>query len=162
MSMTCDLYAVSAEDARRLRCDPRFFRALTAHDNRDAARRSLEKAWHGLHYLLTAQAWTGDLPLGFIVAGGEEVAGSDCGYGPARLFTPDQARQIHEAIAGLTDDQVWSGFDPVAMSEEGIYPQIWDEPEIDLRDEYLFYFHEAQRLLADAVAKGSGLLVMLA
>jgi hypothetical protein len=47
------------------------------------------------------------------------------------------------------------------MSEEGIYPQIWDEPESDLRDEYVMYFRQMKRLISDANAKGCSLLLLL-
>src|SRR5262245_51191373 len=33
---------------------------------------SLDKAWHGIHYLLTGTAWEGVLPLDFLVRGGVE------------------------------------------------------------------------------------------
>lgn len=33
----------------------------------------LDKAWHGLHYLLTGTAWEGEPPLNVLAAGGREV-----------------------------------------------------------------------------------------
>src|SRR5688500_6275073 len=33
----------------------------------------LDKAWHGIHYLLTGTAWEGAEPLNFLVAGGRPV-----------------------------------------------------------------------------------------
>lgn len=35
----------------------------------------LDKAWHGIHYLLTETAWEGNEPLNFLVQGGN-VAGN--------------------------------------------------------------------------------------
>lgn len=161
MSMICAVYAVSKTDARRLGDDPDFFGELTHYENKNAISCSLEKAWHGLHFLLTGEAWETDGPAAFIVAGGQEIDGSDYGYGPARLFWADETQQIHGAISGLTDDQVWSRFDPQVMAEEDVYPGIWDEPETDLREEYLLYFHDLQKLITDAVANDRGLMVML-
>jgi uncharacterized protein DUF1877 len=121
---------------------------------------SLEKAWHGLHYLLTGSATEGDMPLGFLLEGGEAI-GDDLGYGPARFLDHEQAAELNEAIAAISDEQLWSRFDADAMTEEGVYPGIWDEPESDLREEYLHYFHEVKKLVQKANADNLGLLLML-
>ena len=47
----------------------------------------IDKAWHGIHYLLTGTAWEGAAPLNFLVAGGRPVGDVDVGYGPARAFS---------------------------------------------------------------------------
>src|SRR5690349_11334743 len=57
-------------------------------------RLDLDKAWHGLHFLLTGTDWGGTPPLNFIVAGGETIGDVDVGYGPARAFTPEQLAEI--------------------------------------------------------------------
>lgn len=121
---------------------------------------SVEKAWHGLHYLLTGSASEGDLPLGFLLQGGEEV-GEDDGYGSPRLFEHAQVRELDAALSAVSDDDLWSRFDPEQMSEQGVYPDCWDEEEADLREEYLHYFHEVKSLVHRASAEKCGLLVML-
>lgn len=161
MGMICDVYAVSPSDLDRLQDDPDFFGELARFDNQDARSCCLEKAWHGLHYLLTGDAWDSNDPLAFILAGGSEIGGSDGGYGPARSFTPDETRQIHAALSAVTDDQLWARFDAETMTAEGIYPEIWDEPESDLKDEYTTYFRQMKQLIADAAARGHGLVIML-
>ena len=50
----------------------------------------LDKAWHGIHFLLTGSAWEGDEPLNFLVTAGEPIEGTDSGYGEDRLFTSEQ------------------------------------------------------------------------
>ena len=52
----------------------------------------LDKAWHGIHYLLTGTAWAGAEPLNFIVCGGTEVGDIDVGYGPARVFSSNDVK----------------------------------------------------------------------
>lgn len=42
----------------------------------------MDKAWHGIHYLLTGTAWEGDPPLNFLVTGGREVGTEEIGIGP--------------------------------------------------------------------------------
>ena len=121
---------------------------------------SLEKAWHGLHYLLTGSAAEGGLPLGFLLEGGEEV-GDDDGYGPPRIFSPEEVEQIDTALAAVSDDALWSRFDPDEMSSEGVYPECWDEDEDELREEYLSYFHEMKKVVKNARTSGKSLLVSL-
>lgn len=161
MSMICDIYAITPAELDRLHNDAGFFGELTRYDNQNAKLCSLEKAWHGLHYLLTGEPWESFGPLAFILAGGDEIDGSDGGYGPARSFTPDETQHINAAISAITDDQLWSRFDVEAMTAQRIYPEIWDEPEPDLKDEYTMYFRQLKQLIADAVSRGQGLLVML-
>lgn len=120
----------------------------------------LEKAWHGLHYLLTGSASEGDLPLAFLLQGGEEI-GEDDGYGPPRLFSHEQVRELDAALSPISDDELWNRFDPAQMSAEGVYPSCWDEPEEELRKEYLFYFHEIKKIVQKANTDGHALLVML-
>jgi lysophospholipase L1-like esterase len=120
----------------------------------------LQKAWHGLHYLLTGSAGEGGLPLGFLLEGGREV-GQDLGYGSPRLFEPGDVQHLNAALAPITEDELWSRFDPIAMEAEGIYPVIWDEDEEELREEYVTYFLELKKVVAQASAGGMGLLVIL-
>jgi hypothetical protein len=120
----------------------------------------LEKAWHGLHFLLTGSAGESGIPLGFLLEGGQE-AGEDDGYGAPRLFQAGEVRQINDALAPISDDELWGRFDPERMEAEGIYPGIWDEEEEELRDEYLGYFNELKQVVAQAGEGGMGLLVTL-
>jgi Domain of unknown function (DUF1877) len=120
----------------------------------------LEKAWHGLHFLLTGSAGESGVPLGFLLEGGQEVGKND-GYGAPRLFQPGEVQQINAALAPISDDKLWDRFDPERMESEGIYPGIWDEEEEELRDEYLGYFHELKKVVIQAGDTGMGLLVTL-
>jgi hypothetical protein len=121
---------------------------------------SLEKAWHGLHFLLTGSAMEGEPPLGFLLEGGEAI-GDDLGYGPPRFFDPEQTKELNSALAAISDDDLWRRFNPAKMSADGVYPEVWDEPESDLREEYLSYFNGMKNLVQRAVAQKLGLLVML-
>jgi hypothetical protein len=58
----------------------------------------LDKAWHGLHYMLTKSAWEGEEPLNFLLKGGVEVGDIEVGYGPARVFTSEEVHQINAAL----------------------------------------------------------------
>ncbi len=124
---------------------------------------NLDKAWHGIHYLLTGTAWEGDPPLNFLVTGGREVGDEEVGYGPARTFMPGEAREIASALAGLSDEQLRARFKPEEMMRLEIYPEIWDrDPEEDDTLGYLMaYVGQLRAILASVVARGHGLLMTI-
>ena len=90
---------------------------------------SLDKAWHGLHYLLCGAPEPVPGPLGQAVFGGSEI-GEDQGYGPARYFSPAQVAEIAAALQapGLERD-LRGRFDGPAMTRLGIYPGGWEADE---------------------------------
>jgi hypothetical protein len=160
MGMSVLVKAIDESQLREIPADPDSVEEILDQTTSDGTSVSLEKAWHGLHYLLTGTADAGPVPLNFLLRGGEPI-GEDQGYGPARLFRPAAVQALATSIGGVTDGQLWSRFDPDRMTAEGIYPLIWDEPEPDLRDEYLTYFRELQALIQTASRKDMGLVVLL-
>lgn len=120
---------------------------------------SLEKSWHGLHYLLTGEAWAGNGTLAFLAVGGEQLGDAD--EMPSRWFTPDDTVRIYEALSGVSDENLWSRFNADEMERLDIYPGIWDEGEQDLKKECLTYFRDLRRVVATAVQSGQGLLVRI-
>src|SRR5436309_1032657 len=125
MGMYCHLKAMKSADVKRWLVDPEAITNLAMRQG-GAMSLSLEKAWHGLHFLLTGFAWEGELPLAFLIQGGEAI-GDDLGYGPPRLFEHPQVAELDAALDAISEDELWSRFDPEQMS--GVYPEIWDEPE---------------------------------
>jgi len=126
----------------------------------------IDKAWHGIHFLLTGTAWEGDGPLAFVVNGGTPIGdedGHDVGYGPARGFTSGEVREIAEALAGIDSKDLDGRFDPAAMTKAEVYPSIWDRaPEEDdtlgyLREHYVVL----RSFVTEAAAAGQALLVWL-
>jgi Domain of unknown function (DUF1877) len=121
---------------------------------------SLEKSWHGLHYLLTGSARGGKEPLCFLSRGGRSV-GRDLGYGRPRLLGGEFVRRLDADLQGISDEELWRRFDAARFTAEGIYPFIWDEPEDQLRDEYVDYFHRLKGFVNRAAARGGELLVVV-
>jgi hypothetical protein len=123
----------------------------------------LDKAWHGIHYLLTRTAWEGEPPESFLVSGGRTVDDIDVGYGPARVFTAAETRAIRDTVAGLTDAELASRFDPDDMTSKEIYPEIWSrESADDQAMAYLLeYFAVLRKFLQQAVEAGTGMVVSL-
>jgi hypothetical protein len=165
MSMNGNFCALPDQELDALRADPSGVEQLlyasffgggsNGHDQLE-----IDKAWHGIHFLLTGSAWESSLPLGFIVAGGEEV-GDDLGYGPARALRSEQVRAIDAALEPFTPDELGKRFDADRMSELEIYPFGWShDPDGEL--EYLLAFYMELRAFAHHTAeRGDGLLVYL-
>jgi hypothetical protein len=111
----------------------------------------VDKAWHGLHFLLTGSAWEGSFPLNFIVAGGEEV-GDDLGYGRARGLTSSDVLKIDAALEPLRADELGQRFDAQRMTELQIYPFGWsDDPEGEC--DYLLEFYADLRAFVRRTAE---------
>lgn len=121
---------------------------------------SLEKAWHGLHYLMSGSAAEGEEPWNFLLLGGEPL-GDDTGYGPPRYFDPDSVRRLNLVLRNLSDEQLWSRFDADTMENEGVYPGIWDEEEADLKEEYLEYFHELKDFMQKLNEHQKGMIIAM-
>src|SRR5262245_15812893 len=118
MSMICFLRRFTGEDLARLQADPSLLETFLGEDAVEDfgpfAEMDIEKAWHGIHYLLTGSAWEGSPPLNFLVLGGQEI-GDDLGYGPARGFSPSEVKTIANALSSVTSDALRSRYDPNEM-----------------------------------------------
>lgn len=124
----------------------------------------VDKAWHGLHFLLTGTARAGDFPLNFIVAGGTPVGSICTCCDRPRTFNADEVRAIADALAEIEPAALRARFDPKAMIRLGIYPSIiWDRPpEEDDTLGYLMYFYEPLReFIACGARRGEALLAFI-
>jgi hypothetical protein len=123
----------------------------------------LDKAWHGIHFLLTGSAWEGEQPLNFLLTAGEAIEGSETGYGPDRVFTSEDVKQIDNALQSISKKEFESRFDPQKMMEEDIYPNIWDRPkeEDDTLSYISEYFVEMKQYIHTIAAKNMGIVVEL-
>jgi hypothetical protein len=165
MSMNGNFKALTDEEFDALLADPSGVEQLlyasffgggsNGHDDLE-----IDKAWHGLHFLLTGTAWDGSFPLNFIVAGGEEV-GDDLGYGPARALRSADVVKVDTALDPLTSEELRGRFDAARMTELEIYPFGWSQdPDGEL--EYLLAFYLELRAFVQRTAeRGHGLLVYL-
>src|SRR5262245_57728570 len=88
----------------------------------------IDKAWHGLHFLFTGTAETGEEPACYFVRGGEDL--DDDGY--ARALRPDAVRRFSAFLDGLSASELERRYDPVRMTELDIYPvTIWKRSSKD-------------------------------
>jgi hypothetical protein len=109
----------------------------------------VDKAWHGIHFLLTGSDWEGEGPLAFILHGGREIA-EDLGYGPPHGFTSAEVKEIAKALAAVNVDELSQKADPAKFTENEIYPEIWDKED---RETCIGYITENLTGLRDFVQK---------
>jgi hypothetical protein len=123
----------------------------------------VDKAWHGIHFLLTGTTWEGSFPLNFIVSGGKEIGDIDVGYGPARALMSEDVRALDGALEPLTSAELQRRFDPEQMTKLQIYPEIWDnDPDDDDSLGYLIeYYTDLRDFVRRTAERGHGLLVYL-
>ena len=111
----------------------------------------VDKAWHGIHYLLTKSDWGGEPPLDFIVKGGNEVGAIDVGYGVARAYSSQAVSSISKSLNAFSEDILRSRFDAADMLRLKIYPEIWARPQE--QDDSCGYVIEYAKALFDFIRK---------
>ena len=121
----------------------------------------LDKAWHGLHFLLTGTEDGGREPACFLLSGGEHLGDDDV---LARLLDAEQVRWFADHLASLTDDELTSRFDPDRMTQQRIYPDvIWKRPEEEdqPRGFLLGAFADLREFVGAAAARGDAVVVCI-
>jgi hypothetical protein len=120
----------------------------------------IDKAWAGLHFLLTGTEDGGEPPLNALLVGGETVESDDLESG-ARLFTSAQVRALDSALGAVDRQVLLQRYDPAAMTALGLYPQIWDRAdERSANFDYLLYHFKAlKEFVAKAANSGLGLAI---
>lgn len=162
MSMIGCFAAVAPVTLQRLKDDPTLIDGYLHPDDGDSEPANcidVDKAWHGIHYLLVGREEAGTEPLAWAVLGGEQV-GDEMGYGPARFLQPEQ---VHDIAAWLPDDTVFkSRFDPKAMEKAGIYPDgIWEGDGDGTLDFLLENYRELVAFYKSAAERGDGAILWL-
>jgi hypothetical protein len=89
---------------------------------------SIDKAWHGLHFLLTLSAEPTAEDASQVVMGGAEI-GEDLGYGPARYLDVEEVSRAAAVLQALTPGDLRLRYDASVMEELRIYPGGWDDAE---------------------------------
>jgi hypothetical protein len=114
---------------------------------------SIEKAWHGVHFLLCGELEPGDSPLSQAVLGGMELEDDPNGaleYGPARFFTGIRVAEIAEELQAA-EPRARRRFDPWEMSRMRVYPSSgevrWNESDLEW---VMDGFHQLRDFYRDA------------
>jgi hypothetical protein len=83
----------------------------------------LDKAWHGLHFLLSGSAGDGPAPCQFLLSGRRLPEVSEHVAVQRHLAVEAFSR----ILDGLADEAITARYDPRHMEELEIYPGIWTE-----------------------------------
>ena len=162
MGMAACFAAIDSATADHLRSNPDEIQGYLFPDDGDGEPENyadVDKAWHGIHYLLTGVADGGEPPLSLAVMGGTEV-GEDMGYGPARMLTSEQVKAISDALP--SENALKASYAPEAMEAAQVYPDvIW----VRDGDEALDYLVENYKVMVDfyrsAASRSDGAILWL-
>ena len=122
---------------------------------------SLEKEWHGVHYLLCGEVEPGKSLLSSAVMGGKPLGDDDegfSGYGPARFFNPQQVSSLHEALSRPEmEAEASARFDAARMNSLHIYPG-WRSSDAEV---LLASMRNLRDFYATAAANGNAVVTCL-
>ena len=119
----------------------------------------IEKAWHGLHFLLTGTADEGEEPACYLLRGGEDLDDE----GVARALRPGQVRRFSQYLSTLNADDLARRYDPARMTTLEIYPDaIWRrkaDPEDSPLEWLIATFEEVRQFVDKAAAAGDCVII---
>ena len=116
---------------------------------------NIDKAWHGVHYLLCGRAKAVKGPLGTITLGGHRI-GKSLGYGPCRYLKVQEVRAASTALSRAGVRALRARFAPLLMQRTKVYPGTWEDADL----EYLIAAIKSLRAyFARAAARGEAMLV---
>ena len=149
MGMIWVAYRRDRPFAEGLLKDPEQVEELLESDD-DVTSVDIDKAWHGIHWLLTGSGGPTTAAESDVIFGGEPF-GEDLGFGPARLLSIEGVDRVAKILENVDTDSLRERMDPAAMQRAEIYPGIWDED--DLLDDYLLPALQQLRSFYDAAAE---------
>jgi len=162
MGMTAAFVALTSERLAALKAGPetagQYFVEQINAGSEDVAL-DIDKSWHGIHFLLTHEAYGGEGPISQPIFGGVAI-GDDIGYGSARYLESPEVASIAKALADVSVDQLRQRFKPAELEEAYVYPTgIWED-EGDEAFEYLAHWYERlQQFYAEAAQRGDAMLL---
>lgn len=164
MGMVACFAAVDPDTLARLRAEDDSIEEYLYPEDGDSEPPNsidIDKAWHGIHYLLTGQAEGGGGPEALAVFGGEEF-GPEVGYGPARFLSPEQVAAVAAALSQITPEALAARYNPKDMSEKNIYlTPMWERDGAEALDYALEYYQQLPVFYRDAASRGDAVIQWL-
>jgi hypothetical protein len=120
---------------------------------------SIDKSWHGIHYLLCGASEPTNALISKAIMGGTEIGDDFSGYGPARYFAVDEtAAMSSELNRSNLEAEMTARYNPAQMTKLGIYPNGWSGPDMQwlMRE-----FGRVRGFYAHATANGFALVTCL-
>ena len=163
MSMNATFIQLESAELSRLQGDPAFAEALFDETAADDGRvvLSLDKIWHGVHYILCGEPEPGTQLVSQAVMGGVELGEDEegfAGYGPPRYFTAARVAELAEALNRPELELAASArFDASRMTQLGIYPG-WEPSDAS---EVMDRFRDLRDFYRDAATSGRAVVTCL-
>jgi hypothetical protein len=121
----------------------------------------IDKAWHGIHYLLTGSIESNSTLASKVIMGSENI-GPDRGYGPAKLLYPTEVKAIAHLLEEITPDVLRRRFKPREMTQVGVYPAvIWERDGEEALTYVLDYYKKLVAFYKLAAEKGQAVLLVI-
>lgn len=164
MSMSCFYLTLTQEKLDDLKQHPgkvRHFIFAKNGSNDDAELFDLDKAWHGIQYLLNGATFGGDEPLGWAVFGDQEVS-DDLGKGPARCLTARQVAMVSAALQEIPATMLAQRFDAAKMEKAQVYPEgMWITDGAQALHYLLEHYSRLQDFYANAAIHGKAVICFI-
>jgi Domain of unknown function (DUF1877) len=159
--MIGNLRAASDADIARLLANPAEITRFLYGSGADKCERlALNRSWHAIHYLLTGSRIGGDGPLSFLASEGTPVGDVDVGYGPARVLTSHQVRELASALIMIDPTAIRERVDLQRFDDEGIYPGKWGRNGYDA-DFVVSNYRALRDFVTHAAQQGDGLVLYI-
>jgi Domain of unknown function (DUF1877) len=120
----------------------------------------VDKAWQGIHFLLTGSDWEGEGPAAFMLHGGREID-EDLGYGAPHGFNSKEVKEIVRTLDQLNLDELYAKADPKTFAANEIYPNIWDEPKEECIGYVMDNLKDLKEFLGKTAQSNRALIVYL-
>jgi len=117
----------------------------------------IDKAWHGIHFLLTGESKGGKPPLAHAIMGGREI-GRNVGYGPVKYLEPKQVKEIYEALSKISTEEMQKRYDLEAMRKAQIYTISDDDKDPGY---FIDYYKKLVEFYGDAAGKGYAVFIYM-
>jgi hypothetical protein len=161
MAMIGNLRPATDGEIERLLANPAdITRFLYGSDAQAAEHVALNKAWHAIHFVLNGSRLGGDGPLNFLLDEGTPVGEVDVGYGPARVLSSDQVRQIATALQLIDPEEVAKRVDLQRFDDEAIYPGNWQRNGYGV-DYVVSNYRDMRDFISRAADQGQGLILYI-
>ena len=115
----------------------------------------IDKAWHGLHFLISGGARAAEAPPVDPIFGGKELT-----PGGARWLSADEVKQASAGLAKLSTRSLWARYDKTIMTNAQIYPEFWEEKK-DALEYLIFHFEKLVEYYRDATRRGNAMLIVV-
>ncbi|MET4108728.1 YfbM family protein [Hymenobacter sp. UYP22] len=164
MGMRMTIRKIRKADLRELLINPDGIFDFIDNDVPQGQELDLDKAWHGLHFMLTGTAWDGDEPLAYLLTGGHDIGNEeehDVGYGPARGLTAPEVKQFANDLNDITLETFASRYVGSRMDELELYPRGWGQELEEMRNWLVNEFNKLQSFANSAAAENACLVIYL-